>query len=98
MSATFLARWSSVNGPFFSDLLMYQPLAPLLRLAAHNPLVRSLVIARFESARWLAPRRHRMPSACSFAFAASVRMIHRVHRNAAIVRLPSQPASFARLA
>src|SRR6266700_3695416 len=64
----------------------------LLTPAIHNKLVRSLVVARLESARWLAPRSYRMPPARSLAFAPAVRVIDRVHRNAAIVRALAHPA------
>src|SRR5215469_4422385 len=86
MSATFLARWSSVNGPFFSDLLIL-----LLHLPAHDPLISTFVVTRLETACRLAPGRHGMTSAGGLTFAAAVRMIHRVHRNAAIVRALAQP-------
>src|SRR5271165_6283170 len=93
LSATFLARWSSVNGPFLSDLLML-----LLHLPAHDPLVGSFVIARLETSGRLAPGRDGMASAGSFSFAAAVRMVDRIHRHAAIVRASSEPAGFSRLA
>src|SRR5581483_958105 len=98
MSTTFFSRWSSVNGPFFSDLLM--KLIPLLLHvpARNDELIRPLDVARLEAARGLAPRRHRMPAPAGFAFAAAVRMIHRVHRNAAVVRALAQPARLPRLA
>src|SRR5580700_5540637 len=69
MSETFLARWSSVNGPFLSDLLIL-----LLHLPAHDPLVGAFVVARLEPSCRLAPGCHGMASARSFAFAAAVRM------------------------
>src|ERR1035438_8801914 len=71
---------------------------PLLALMRNDPLVGTLVVARLESARGLAPRRHRMTAAGGFALAAAVRVIHRVHRDAAVVRSLAQPARAARLA
>src|SRR5215469_3794240 len=59
-TAILASRCVSVNGPFLTDLPI--PL-PLLALASHNPFIRALVVARFETARRLAPRRHRMPPA-----------------------------------
>src|SRR5579871_1345702 len=88
MSATFFARWSSVNGPFLSDLLI----ASLLYLSAHDPLVGALVVPRLESTSRLTPGCHRMPAAGRLALTATVRMIDRVHGNAAIVRPLAQPA------
>ena len=85
IASTFFIRWSSTNGPFASERPMCFRLS-LLRLPRHDPLIRALVVARLEAARRLAPRRHRMPSAASFAFAAAVRVIDRIHRDAAIVR------------
>src|SRR5580658_2211598 len=69
-----------------------QPLTSFFGFPAHDPLIRSLVVARLESARRLAPGRHRMPAAGRLAFAAAMRVIHRVHRHAAIMRLFSKPA------
>src|SRR6476659_970058 len=69
--STFFWRWSSMNGPFFSDRAMAAPYlvreVPKLlvpRLLAALPrrdevLVRSLVVPRAETARHLAPRRPR---------------------------------------
>src|SRR6266446_10524321 len=70
----------------------------LLTSPAHNKLVGALVIARLVSPRRLAPRRYRMPSAGRLALTATMRMVNRVHRNAAVVRLLAQPARASRLA
>src|SRR5258708_331664 len=106
IAATFFARWSSVNGPFFSDLLivysrLLSPAASrqsLFHLPAHNPLIRPLVISGLESARRLSPGRNRMPAAGRLAFAAAVRVIHWIHGDTAIVRLLPQPSRLSRLA
>src|SRR5580658_417915 len=103
MSSTFFCRWSSINGPLLSErpmlLLARHPhRLPLLGLSGHDPLIRALVIARLETARGLAPRCHRMASAAGLAFTAAVRVIHRVHRNAAVVRTLPHPALASRLA
>src|ERR1700727_2409562 len=90
IAATFFVRWSSVNGPFFNDLLMPTLQCPcypnqkretrnekrssFLTLPTNDPLIRPLVIARLESARRLAPWRHRMASTGRLAFAAAMRM------------------------
>src|ERR1035441_4976909 len=94
-TASLASRGVSVNGPFFT--LLPIPL-PLLALAVDDPLVGALVVARLETASGLAPRRHRVPAARRLALATAVRVIHRVHRYAAVVgRLP-QPALASRLA
>src|SRR5215475_13290386 len=65
---------------------------PLLALAVDDPLIGALVVARLEAARRLAPRGHRMASARSAAFATAVRVIDRIHRDAAVVWPLAQPA------
>src|ERR1700678_952337 len=60
--------------------------------------VRALVFAGFRALGALAPRRHRMAAARGAAFAAAVRMIHRVHRHAAYAgtdAFPARAAGFA---
>src|SRR3984885_8857637 len=46
----------------------------------------------------LAPRGHRVAAARGTAFAAAVRMVDRVHDDAAVMRAPAQPARTAGLA
>src|SRR5271157_718113 len=113
MPSTRAIRKPSTNAPFLVErAIKLNPqtlsfrarrkilvlLARLLRSPVHNKLIRPLVIPRLVPARRLPPRRHRMPSARGLAFTAAVRMVHGVHRNAAIHRLPSQPARASRLA
>src|SRR6185436_11142492 len=60
-------------------------------------LLRPLVLARLVTACRLAPGRHRIAAAGSLAFAAAMRVVHRVHRHAAYVRanaLPTRSTSF----
>src|ERR1039457_2802264 len=64
---------------------------PFFALVRDNPLVGALVIARFETASGLAPGSHRVTAAGGFALAAAMRVIHRVHRNAAVVGHLAQP-------
>src|ERR1700731_1494100 len=45
--------------PFFNGT---SHLLSLLRLPAYNPFICALVVARLETTRRLAPRRHRMPA------------------------------------
>src|ERR1017187_9840167 len=94
-TASLASRRVSVNGPFFT--LLPIPL-PLLALAVDDPFIGAFVVARLESASGLAPWCHRVPAARSLSLAAAVRVIHRVHRDAAIVRrlsLPSRPSRLA---
>src|SRR5215813_9730445 len=70
--------------------------SPLLR-PVDDELIRPLVIPRLVAARRLAPGRHRMPSTRSLSFAAAMGMIHRVHRDPAIVRTLAHPARASRL-
>src|SRR5258708_13791947 len=72
--------------------------APLFLSPAHNELVRALVIARLVATGGLPPRGHRMASAGGLAFAAAVRMVHRVHGHAAVHRLLAQPDVASRFA
>src|SRR5258706_336486 len=71
---------------------------PLFALAVDDPLIGALVVARLEAARGLAPRRHRMTAAAGSALAAAVRVIHRIHGDAAVMRHLAHPALAARLA
>src|SRR5208337_59014 len=57
-----------------------------------------LIVPRLKSTRRLAPRGYRMASTGSLAFTAAMRMVHRVHRNAAVVRTLPDPARASRLA
>src|SRR5438128_12397525 len=69
-----------------------------LRSPLNNELVGALVVARLVAARRLAPGRHRIAPAGGLAFAATVRMIHWIHRHAAHRRALAQPARTASLA
>src|SRR5450759_529856 len=75
-------------------------LAPYLTFLSpvHNKRVGPLIVPRLVATRRLAPRRHRMTSAGSLAFTAAMRMVHRVHRNAAVMRTLPCPARASRLA
>src|SRR5580700_7946502 len=63
-----------------------QQTASFLAAPVDDKCVRALVIPRLVSASRLPPRGYRMTSARSLAFSAAVRVIDRVHRNAAIMR------------
>src|SRR5262245_27870866 len=70
---------------------------PLLAPMRQDPLVVPLVVAGLETACRLAPRRDRMPPAGGLAFAAAVRMVHRVHGDAAVMGRLAHPSRAARL-
>src|SRR5665213_4424513 len=72
--------------------LAYRTPHLLFASPVHDEFVGALVVARLVAARRLAPRRHRMASARGLAFAATVRVIDRVHRNAAVMRALAHPA------
>src|SRR4051812_7759057 len=101
MPATFFVRWSSVKGPFFNERdMLSQSLLPLalFGLAGNDPLISPLVVPRFESTGRLSPRGYRMASTRGLTFTTTVRVIHRIHGDSAIVRLLAGPAGPARLA
>src|SRR5580704_19663251 len=82
-TANLASRCVSVKGPFLTDL----PISlPLLTLARHDPLVGALIVTGLVSAGRLAPWRHRMAAAARLAFTAAVRVVHRIHGYAAVVR------------
>src|SRR3954470_18156367 len=60
--------------------------------ADENESVSRLVRTGFLALGGLAPRRHRMTAAGGAAFAAAVRMVDRVHGDAAVMRLAAEPA------
>src|ERR1043165_1845601 len=66
--------------------------------ARHDEFLRLLVGAGLLALGRVAPRRHRVTAARGAAFAAAVRVIDRVHRNAAVVRTAAEPALAAGLA
>src|SRR4051812_41692279 len=70
----------------------------LLAAPAHDELIGPLVVPRLIATSRLAPRGYRMPSARSLSFTTTVRMIHRVHRNAPVMRTLAQPPRPSRLA
>src|SRR6266511_786523 len=109
-SSSFFSRWSSTNGPFFSDLPMVsylalhstrfprQPLpAPPLAATAEDELVGGLVAAAGAALR-LAPRAHRVAATRALALAAAERVVDRVHGHAARVRALAAVAVAAGLA
>src|SRR3954471_16814572 len=98
-ASAFLSSEPSTNGPFQTERTMsgFSLLLPLVA-ADENESVGRLVRPRLLALGRLAPRGHRMAAAGGAAFAAAVRMIHRVHGDAAIVRLAAEPSVAAGLA
>src|SRR5688572_19610202 len=97
-SATFLARWWSMNGPFLSERDIGSPLLVPMP-AGDDHRLRPLVLARVQALRLLAPRRHGVRVALTgLALATAVRMVDRVHRQAAHRRADAAPALGAGLA
>src|SRR5205807_7100107 len=64
----------------------------------HDELIGALVVACLVAPSGLAPRRNGMTSAGGLAFTAAMGMVYRVHGNAPVNRLLSQPAIAAGLA
>src|SRR5229473_653114 len=72
--------------------------SPLLLVApTHDVAIGRLVVASLLTLRRLAPRGHRMTTARGAAFAAAMRMIDRVHRNATHRGAMTKPAIAPRL-
>src|ERR1700730_8163236 len=92
-ASAFLSSEPSTNGPFQTERTMsgVPYFFRLWRLMRMNLLV-DLVERVFLPFVGLAPRGHRMTAAGGAAFAAAVRMIDRVHRDAAVVGLAAEPA------
>src|SRR5215831_4694829 len=84
-ASAFFSRKPSTNGPFQTERAMRRSLRCLLpRVAAeHDEFLRRLVLAGLLAASRDAPRCDRMAAALG---AATVRVVDRVHRDAAVVR------------
>src|SRR5262245_4638499 len=94
MATTFFTRWSSENGPLESE----RPILSRLLLPADDHAIGSLVVPGLEATRGLTPGGDRMAAARGATLAAAVRVIDRVHRDAAVVRLAAQMPGTPRLA
>src|SRR5687767_5169410 len=64
----------------------------------HNHFLSPLVVTRLVTAVRLPPGRHRIAAARGFSFTAAVRVIDRIHRDAAYMRSNSLPARATRFA
>src|SRR5690606_7331231 len=88
---TGLSKLNGTRQPYLS-------LALALVARAHDELVGRLVGPGLLALGRLAPGGHRMAAARGTSLAAAVRMVDRVHGDAAIVRATTQPARTAGLA
>src|SRR5690606_20182074 len=86
--SAFLSRKPSTNGPFQTERVTsdYLSLALALMARAHDELVGRLVGPGALALGGLAPGADRMATAGGAAFAAAMRVVDRVHGDAAIVR------------
>src|SRR6478672_1725964 len=94
--STFLTRWASQNGPFFNERVMCYPL--FLAATRDNHRRRTLVATRLLAFGLLAPWRYRMTACSSTAFAATVRVVNRIHHHTTHRRTDATPAHCTGLA
>src|SRR6202034_4313575 len=95
-TSTFLIRWSSTKGPFLRLRGIEACSLPLvLAAAAADQPVTGLVLPPGTAFR-LTPRADRVATARALALAAAVRVVDRVHGNAADGRALALPAVGAR--
>src|SRR6185437_13689649 len=89
-----------MKGPFQIERVTwrYLFLALALMARAHDEFVGRLVGPRLLALGRLAPRSDRVAAAGGAALAAAVRMVDRVHGDAAVVRALAEPAFAAGLA
>src|SRR6478735_539094 len=80
--SAFSIRLPSTKGPFQTERATAY-LLPRRVTATDDELVRGLVLAGLLALGRLAPRRDRMTAARGLAFAAAMRMVDRVHGDAA---------------
>src|SRR5271156_2714676 len=99
IASIFTIRWVSINGPFFVERAIALAAPDLLFLgAANDKCIGPLVVACLVTARGLSPRGDRMTAARGLAFAATVRVIDRVHGYATIAGTNTLPAIASGLA
>src|ERR1700674_3609030 len=79
---TFSARWSSTNGPFLRLRGIELPPCAARTTPANDELIGGLALPTCATFG-LTPRRDRMATAGTFAFAASERVVDGVHGHAA---------------
>src|SRR5271169_1585851 len=96
IAVIFSRSVASTNGPFFVERDMCFLESLLAALDDH--FVGPLVVACLLALGLPAPRRGRVAPSRRLALAAPHRVVHGVHRDAAVVRLPAEPAVAAGLA
>src|ERR1700758_5378028 len=102
-TSTFLSRWSSTNGPFFRlrGIYLTPGLLPVVLLAG-APASDDELVARLVrvagAALGLAPRAHGVAAAGGLPLTAAVRVVDRVHHDAADAGTPTLPAQPSGLA
>src|SRR6185503_17120503 len=94
ISTTLFIRWSSTNGPFFTERGICS--APSLASTTHDESIRGLGLA--GAAFLLAPRAGGDAAAAGLPLASTQRVIHRVHGHAADGGSLAEPPAAARLA
>src|SRR5882724_19369 len=93
--STLAIKWWSTNGPFFSERVIF---AASLLATRDDHRLRALVVARAVALCQRVPRRHLRLAFAGAAFAAAVRVVHRVHRDAAHGGTDALPAARTGLA
>src|SRR5687767_5267615 len=81
----------SINGPFFNERGIL-----LSSSILHDHVACPLVATRLVTACRLAPRRYRIAAARGLTFAAAMRVIDRIHRDASNLRPLAHPATATR--
>src|SRR3954452_6974479 len=94
-ASALLSRYPSTNGPFHTErAISVLPLRTAADDQASGPLVGASLITLGRHA----PGGDRVPAARGAALAAAVRVVDRVHHDAAVVRAAAEPARAAGLA
>src|SRR5574340_65978 len=96
-ASTFLSKCASTNGPFLIErAIFFYPLN--LKATAHNHAAGALVATCAEALCRHTPWADRVTACRSLAFAATVRVVDRIHRHTAHGRADAAPAHRAGLA
>src|SRR5271155_5833287 len=94
-ASTFFSKWESQNGPFFTERAIAYSLTLVTALDDHAR--RALIATGAITLRRRAPWAHRVATCSRLAFTTTVRVIDRVHCNAAHRRADTAPAVCATL-
>src|SRR4051812_20902063 len=94
MSCTLRSSFGSMYQPFLVERLILSSTPSALRLTPpHDVLLRGLIAPRLVAHGWLAPGRLRLAANRRLALTTPMGMVAGVHRRAAHVRPPAQPAT-----